>query len=57
MTKPSTAKLCVKQRYISKLEKPGSDHLLSKYERAARLLHGHLAIIPDGAKVIPAWSA
>jgi DNA-binding XRE family transcriptional regulator len=46
------AKLHVKQAYISKLEKPGSDHLFSNYERAARMLHGRLAIIPDGAKVV-----
>lgn len=46
------ADLRVKQAYISKLEKPGSDHLLSNYEKAARLLKGHLAIIPDGARVV-----
>lgn len=46
------AKLHVKQAYISKLEKPGSDHLFSNYEKAARMLHGHLAIIPDGARVV-----
>lgn len=48
------AKLHVKQAYISKLEKMGSDHLVSNYERAARMLHGHLAIIPDGSRVVPA---
>jgi len=48
------AKLHVKQAYVSKLEKMGSDHLVSTYERAARMLHGHLAIIPDGARVVPA---
>lgn len=46
------SRLHVKQAYISKLEKPGSDHLFSNYEKAARMLHGHLAIIPDGAKVV-----
>lgn len=46
------AKLHVKQAYISKLEKPGSDHLFSNYEKAARMLHGRLTIIPDGAKVV-----
>jgi DNA-binding XRE family transcriptional regulator len=46
------AKLHVKQAYISKLEKPGTDHLFSNYEKAARMLHGHLMIIPDGAKVV-----
>jgi transcriptional regulator with XRE-family HTH domain len=48
------AKLHVNQAYISKLEKPGSDHLLSNYERAVRMLHGHLAIIPNGARVVTA---
>ena len=46
------SKLHVKQAYISKLEKPGSDHLFSNYEKAARILHGHLAIIPNGARVV-----
>ena len=48
------ARLHVKQAYISKLEKPGSDHLLSNYERAARMLNGHLVIIPNGARLVPA---
>ena len=47
-------RLRVRQGYVSKLEKPGSDHLVSNYERAARLLHGRLAIIPEGACVVPA---
>lgn len=46
------ARLHVQQAYISKLEKPGSDHLFSNYEKAARMLHGRLAIIPEGAKVV-----
>lgn len=46
------AKLHVKQAYISKLEKPGTDHLFSTYEKAARMLNGRLAIIPHGAKVV-----
>mgnify|MGYP001561038660 CR=1 FL=1 len=46
------AKLHVKQAYISKLEKPGSDHLFSNYDKAARMLHGRLAIIPSGARVV-----
>ena len=41
-----------KQNYISKLEKAGADHLLSHYEKAVKLLHGKLAIIPQGAKVV-----
>lgn len=48
------AKLHVKQAYISKLEKPGSDHLLSNYAKAARMLNGHLAIIPNDARLVPA---
>jgi DNA-binding XRE family transcriptional regulator len=48
------AKLHVQQAYISKLEKPGSDHLVSNYEKAARMLHGRLTIIPDGARVVSA---
>ena len=49
------SKLHVKQGYVSKLERPGTDHLLSNYEKAARIFHAHLAIIPDGAKVVQAW--
>lgn len=45
-------RLHVKQAYISKLEKPGSDHLFSSYEKAAKMLHGRLAIIPEGARVV-----
>ncbi len=48
------ARLRVRQGYISKLEKLGSDHLLSNYEKAARILHGRLAIIPEGARIVPA---
>ena len=48
------AKMHVKQAYISKLEKAGSDHLLSNFEKAAKFLHGRLAIIPEGAKVVSA---
>jgi hypothetical protein len=32
----------------------GSDHLLSNYAKAAKIFHAHLAIIPDGAKVVQA---
>ena len=46
------ANLHVKQAHISKLEKLGSDHLVSNYERAARMLHGHIAIIPEGMKLV-----
>lgn len=40
-----------KQNYISKLEKVGEDHLVSQYERAAKLLHGRLAIVPEEIKL------
>lgn len=41
-----------RQNYISKLEKPGEDHLMSHYEKAVKFLHGRLAIIPDGIKLV-----
>lgn len=41
-----------KQNYISKLEKPGLDHLVSHYEKAVKHLHGRLAIIPEGVKLV-----
>lgn len=44
--------LRVKQSYVSKLEREGSDHLISNYEKAVSLLHGRLAIIPKGARVV-----
>ena len=46
-------KLKVEQGYISKLEKPGSNHLLSNYEHAARTLRGHLVFVPDESKIVP----
>lgn len=48
------ARLHVRQEYVSRLEKPGSDHLLSNYEKAVKSLNGRLAIIPANAKVVPA---
>ncbi len=44
--------LHVKQAHISKLEKPKTDHLLSNYEKAARMLHGRLMIVPDEIKLV-----
>jgi DNA-binding XRE family transcriptional regulator len=38
--------LGLKQTHISRLEKDGSDHLLSLYERAAGKLGAHVAIVP-----------
>lgn len=45
-------KLRWKQAYVSKLEKEGSDHLISNYEKLAHFLHGRLAIIPKGARIV-----
>lgn len=44
-------KLGVKQTHLSRLEKDGSDHVISVYEKLGRLLHAKLALIPDGAKI------
>ena len=41
-----------RQNYISKLERPGMDHLISHYEKAVKFLHGRLAIIPEGVKLV-----
>ena len=41
-----------RQNYVSKLEKPGLDHLVSHYEKAVKFLNGRLAIIPEGAHLI-----
>jgi ribosome-binding protein aMBF1 (putative translation factor) len=46
------SQLHVKQSFLSKLEKEGSDHLVSIYEKLARLLKGRLAIIPSGARIV-----
>ena len=51
------AQLHVKQSFLSKLEKEGSDHLIGIYERLAKSLNGRLAIIPEGAKVVPTKAA
>ena len=48
------AKLHVKQAHISRLEKKYSDHLLSTYEKVARLLHSKILIVPQNSKVVPA---
>jgi DNA-binding XRE family transcriptional regulator len=46
------ASLNVTQSFLSKLEKEGSDHLVSLYEKLAKLLKGRLAIIPKGSRII-----
>ena len=53
----AASKLHWKQAHISKLEKEGSDHLISNYERLARLLHGRLAVIPKGARIVMSGAA
>lgn len=45
--------LHLKQTHISRLEKSGSDHLLSLYTRAAQKLRARLAFIPDGMVLVP----
>src|SRR5262249_27802945 len=44
--------LQVTQSFLSKLEKEGSDHLVSLYERIAKILDGRLAIIPAGSRIV-----
>ena len=47
-------KLHIKQAHISRLEKKDSDHLISTYEKIAKLLHSRIMIVPENAKVVPA---
>ena len=46
------SKLHLKQAYISRLEKKGTDHLMSTYEKIARLLHSKIVLVPENARVI-----
>lgn len=48
------AKLHLKQAHISRLEKKDSDHLISTYEKMAKLLHSKIMIVPENAKFVPA---
>jgi len=48
------AKLRLKQAHISRLEKKDSDHLISTYEKMAKVLHSRIMIVPENARVIPA---
>lgn len=53
MTQEQLAKaLGLKQTHVSRLEKAGSDHLLSMYQKAAKKLGAHLAIVPDDMVLI-----
>ena len=45
------AQLHVRQGYISRLEKTKSNHLLSNYEKVARVLHSKIIAVPENAKV------
>ena len=42
----------VPQSFVSKLEKNGTDHRMSVYERLAKVLHARLAFIPEGARIL-----
>lgn len=42
----------LKQTHISRLEKSGSDHLLSLYKKVAEKLGAHLAIVPGNMVLI-----
>ena len=45
--------LSLKQPHISRLEKPGSDHRTSLYQRAANALGARIALIPNDMVLIP----
>ena len=45
-------RLHITQSFLSKIEKEGSDHLVSLYERLAKLLNGRLAIVPQGSRIV-----
>ena len=44
--------LQVDQSYVSKLEREGSDHLLSIYEKLGKFLRARLAFVPIGARIV-----
>lgn len=48
------SRLHVKQTHVSRLEKNGSNHLLSTYEKMAKILHSKIVIVPEHFKVVPA---
>ena len=45
-------KLGVQQTHLSRLEKDGSDHVVSAYEKVGQLLHAKLVLIPDGTQIV-----
>ena len=48
------SRLHVKQTHVSRLEKKGSDHLLSTYEKLAKILRSKIIVVPEHYKVVPA---
>jgi DNA-binding XRE family transcriptional regulator len=46
-------RLRINQGFLSRLEKEGSDHLISFYEKLAKLMHARLALIPEGYRILP----
>lgn len=54
LTQEDIAKaLNLKQTHVSRLEKAGSDHLVSLYEKAAKHLKARVAIVPQGVTLMP----
>jgi len=46
------SKLHINQAFVSKIEKPNSDHLISLISRVARALNGQLVVLPKAARVV-----
>ena len=44
--------LGVKQTHLSRLEKDGTDHVISIYKKMGKALHAKLALIPDDAEIV-----
>lgn len=47
------ASMGLKQTHVSRLEKAGSDHLMSMYNKAADKLGAYLAIVPESMALVP----
>jgi transcriptional regulator with XRE-family HTH domain len=46
-------KLGMKQAYLSRLEHEAGNHLVSQYERAAKMLKARLVLVPSLARLQP----
>ena len=46
------SKLRIRQGHVSKLERKGSNHHLSQYEKVAKVLRFRLAVLPEGARIV-----